>query len=254
VNRSTSKPMTRTPMTLRVAAIATTVFALAVPALAAPAGAATGGTRTAPNVAQQCKGAPIKPIVHADAVRRTSTLANLVTRLRTNKDPYGLNGPQISALQTASGGIAALDGQIAGTCYPSTAALKADAQKLFVDYRVYWLRGPQTAAIRAADALAGARVRLARVAAKAAPLVGSNANAQADLAAMNSALATADAKLGTPPNPAAAIAAAAGLQPAADMTNDTAVLESAHADLLAAKAALAAARASGLAVLNDLQG
>ena len=89
MTRSTSKPMTCTPMTLRVAAIATTVFALAVPALAAPAGAATGGTRATPNAAQQCKGASVKPIVHADAVRRTATLgeprrpAAARTRIRT---------------------------------------------------------------------------------------------------------------------------------------------------------------------------
>ncbi len=244
--------MTRS--TRRIGTVAATVFALAIPALAAPADAATGGARLTPNAAQQCKAAALKPIVHADAVRRTSTLANLVARLGTNKDPYGLNGPQKAALQAASAGITALDAQIAGTCYPSAAALKSDAQKLFVDYRVYWLRGPQTGAIRAADALAGARARLGQAAAKAAPLVGSNAKAQSDLAAMNRALATADAKLGTPPSVGSTIAAAAGLQPATDMTNDTAVLESAHSDLLAAKAALAAARAAGLALIGDLQG
>jgi hypothetical protein len=233
-------------------AAATVTLALAVPVLAGPA--AAGPAVTKPAAGAQCKGAAVKPVVHADAVRRTSTLANLVARLQTNKDPYGLNGPQITALQTASAGISALDAQIAATCYPTADALKADAQKLFVDYRVYWLRSPQTAAIRAADALAGARLRLGHVAAKAAPLVGSNANAQADLAAMNRALATADTKLGTAPNPGPTIAAAAGLQPAADMTNDTAALESAHADLLAAKAALADARAAGLKVLGDLQG
>ena len=172
----------------------------------------------------------------------------------TNKDPFGLNGPQIAALQTASAGITALDGQIAGTCYPTLAALRADAKKLFVDYRVYWLRGPQTRAIGAADASprrargwAGRRRRLR-------PLVGSNANAQTDLAAMNQALSAADAKLGTPPNAGPTIAPAAGLQPAADMTNDTAALQAAHADLLAARAALAEARADGLKVVGDLQG
>ena len=65
--------------------------------------------------------------------------------------------------------------------------------------------------------------------------VGANASAQADLAAMNQALSSADAKLGTPPSAGPSIAAVAGLQPAADMSHDTTVLQGAHADLLAVR-------------------
>jgi len=243
-----------TNKTMKFVALATAGVALVLVGLVAPVGASTLTPHTKPNSAEPCKGMAMKPAAHADAVRREATLANLVAKLQAHKDPYGLNGPQITALQTASAGIAALDAQIASTCYPTAAALKADAQKLFVDYRVYWLRGPQTAAIRAADSLAEARVRLGRAAAKAAPLVGSNPAAQADLAAMNTALSNADAKLGTPPTAPGSIATAAGLQPAADMTNNTAALQAVHGDLLAAKAALVEARAAGAKVINDLQG
>src|SRR6202043_513903 len=109
----------------------------------------------------QCKGTALKPLVHDDVVRRQAKLAALVADLQARRDPFGLNGPQISALQAASVGITALDGQIANTCYPTLAALRADATKIFVDYRVFWLRGPQTHVIEAADRLDEARSRLA---------------------------------------------------------------------------------------------
>jgi len=236
-------------------AYATTVVALGAPALSVvvPAGAAVTTPPTPAATTPQCRGAAVKPIVHADAVKREATLTTLVATLNARKDPYGLNGPQIAALQAANTGIAALDGQIASTCYPNLAALKTDATKLFVDYRVYWLRGPQTHAIQAADRLAEARTRLGHAAAKLAPLVGSNPSAQADLAAMNQSLSGADAKLGTPPTAGSSITDAAGLAPAADMTHDTAVLETARTDLIAAQAALAQARADGLRVVTDLQ-
>ena len=118
-------------------------------------------------------------------------------------------------------------------------ALKADATKLFVDYRVYWLRVPQTQGHRGRRSPRRGAVPARRTPRRSSrPLVGSNAAAQADLAAMNQALATADAKLGTPPAPGPNLAPVPGLQPAADMTHDTAVLQAAHNDLLAARAAL----------------
>lgn len=235
------------------AAVATTVVALGLAGFPTGAGAlASGSTNNAENSAP-CKGATVKPVVHADATRREATLTALVGALQARKDPYGVNGAQISALQAANASIAALDAQIAGTCYPTLPALKADATKLFVDYRVYWLRVPQSRGIEAADHLAEARTRLGAAATKLAPLVGSNAAAQADLAAMNQALATADAKLGTPPTPGPNLAPVPGLQPAADMTHDTAVLQAAHDDLVAARAALGEAKADGAKVVADLQ-
>jgi len=228
-------------------AAATAAATLGITALAGIAPASAVASTPA------CRGAAVKPVVHADARKREATLTTLGATLRARKDPFGLNGPQIAALQSANTAIAALDARIATTCYATVAALKADATRLFVDYRVYWLRGPQTHAIQAADRLAEARIRLGHAAAKLARLVGSKTTAQADLAAMNQSLAGADAKLGTPPTAGSSIVGVAGLVPAADMTHDTAVLEAARADLLAVRAALAQARADGLRVVTDLQ-
>jgi hypothetical protein len=242
VNRTTAKYL----------ALATTAAALVVSVVPAPAGALGGSPRSTGSTTAQCKGTALKPLVHDDVVRREAKLAALVADLQARRDPFGLNGSQISALQAASVGITALDGQIASTCYPTLAALRADATKIFVDYRVFWLRGPQTHVIEAADRLDEARSRLAEAAGLLAKRVGANASAQADLAAMNQALASADAKLGLPPSPGPSIVAVAGLQPAADMSHDTTVLQGAHAELLAVRAALADARSDGLKVISDL--
>lgn len=261
MNRTTNGPATKRLTTKRWAtkgvAVGSAVVALGLAGFTTSAGAlASGSTNNSTNAAKNtvpCKGAAVKPVVHADATRHEGTLTALVGALQARKDPYGVNGAQISALQAANASIAALDAQIASTCYPTLPALKADATKLFVDYRVYWLRVPQSKGIEAADHLAEARSRLGNAAAKLAPLVGSNAAAQADLAAMNQALATADAKLGTPPAAGPNLAPVPGLQPATDMTHDTAVLQAAHDDLLAARAALVEAHADGAKVVADLQ-
>jgi hypothetical protein len=229
---------------VRLVVVVSTLVALSIPALAAPAGAPAG----------QCKGDVVKARVHAAATRREVMLLKLVAKLQARQDPYALNAGQISALQSAASAITALDQQIQRTCYPTYAALHVDAVKLFVTYRVYWLRVPQTHAIEAADHLAEARQKLGGVAAKLAGLVGSNRQAQTDLAAMNQALTTSDAKLGTPPTPTATIAAIPGLQPALDMTADTQALITARQDLLAARLALSQARDDGAKVITDLRG
>lgn len=234
-------------------AFATSVVVLGVGSLALPAAALGSGPRGTTGAAAPCRAVSVKPVVHDDAVRREATLTALAARLRARKDPFGLNAPQIDALEAAKTAISALDGQIATTCYPSFDALKTDAKKLFVDYRVYWLRGPQTHVIEAADRLAEARTRLGKASAKLGALVGSNAAAATDLAAMNQDLANADSKLGTPPTAGPSIAAVVALLPAADMTHDSAVLQGARGDLVAVRAALAQARADGLKVVNDLQ-
>ena len=242
---------------MKSVAIGVTAFVLGLGVFAGPAGAVPNGTRgvtpAAPAATSACKGALVKPTVHNDALRREATLSSLVSKLQAHDDRFGLNGPQIAVLQSADSAIGALDTQIAGTCYPTLTALRTDSSKLFDEYRVYWLRVPQTNVIVAADSLAGARENLGAAASKLAPLVGTNAKAQADLAAMNAALASADAKLGTPPNAGASIVAAAGLVPAADMSNDTSVLQGAHSDLLAVSASIKQARGDGLAVVADLK-
>ena len=214
---------------------------------AAPAGAFGGAASNA------CRPfTVVKAKVHAAAVRREATLATLVAKLQARRDPWTLNASQISTLQSASAGISALDSKVQTTCYSDTAALRADATTLFTGYRVYWLRVPQTHGIEAADRLSEARTRLGAVATKLAAHVGTNAKAQADLAAMNQALTAADGVLGTPPTPAAHISALVSLAPAADMTADVAAMETARTDLQTVRASLVQARADGLAVLGDL--
>ncbi|MGO9872294.1 MAG: hypothetical protein ACLPVY_00725 [Acidimicrobiia bacterium] len=193
-----------------------------------------------------------KAFVHAAAERRETTLGLLVSTLQARQDPWSLNAGQIAALQNASSGISALDAQVQNTCYTTRAALRADATQLFTNYRVYWLRVPQTHAVEAADRLAEARSRLGTVATKLAGHVGTNTKAQAELSAMNQALAAADANLGTVPTPADAVASVLTLAPAADMTADVAAMETARADLIAARGALIQARTDGLAVIGDL--
>jgi len=194
-----------------------------------------------------------KAAVHAAAVKREATLARLVSTLQARRDPWSMNAGQIGALLSASSGITALDGQVQSTCYATIADFRADATKLFTDYRVYWLRVPQTHGIEAADWFADARTRLGAVAAKLASHVGTNGQAKTDLAAMNHALATADSKLGTPPNPAPDIAQLPKLAPAVDMTADVAAMEAARSDLKATRAALVEARADALKVVADLR-
>ena len=75
---------------------------------------------------------------------------------------------------------------------------------------MYWLRVPQTAVAPGGRRLAEARVRLGTASDRLAPLVGSNADAQTDLAAMNAALAAADAQLGVASALGPPIAAARG--------------------------------------------
>ncbi len=230
------------------ALVATLLVAVPADAKVSPArGAATTPTTAA------CKGVALKPTAHNDAVRREGTLADLVAKLQARTDPFNLNSAQISTLQAASSGISALDNTIQSTCYPTIAALRTDWRKMYDDYRVYWLRVPQSHGIEAADHLAEAQSKLTTVASKLAGYVGSNTQAQADLAAMNQQLQAAASKLGTPPTPSASMAAIVGLAPAADMTADTAALQAAHADLVAARAALTQARADGQKVIADLK-
>ena len=263
-------PQHRRPR-LTAALLAATIGALGLTgaALAAPAGAINGtrgaGTRGGGTTGAGTTGGKLgaatsscrdltapKARVHAAATGREATLAALVAKLQARQDPWSLNGPQISALQAASTAISALDAHVQSTCYTTRATFRADATPLWTNYRVYWLRVPQTHVIEAADRLADADAHLGTVATKLAGHVSGNPKAQTDLAAMNAAISAAAAKIGTPPTPTPNIAAVPSLQPAVDMTADVAAMEAARADLMSARSSLEQARADGLAVLTDL--
>lgn len=237
---------------------ATTVGLAALVPLALPsvAGAQTdGGPTTTPPTSARCRPAVVaKGRAAAEIQRRQATIADLLASLHSAPDPYGVNGAQTDALHAAATGLTQLGQQIATTCYPDAAAFKADASRIFVDYRIYALRVPQTKAIEAADHLGGARGRLQQVADGLAAVVGTNTKAKAELDAMNQSLAAADATLGHPPTLQGAMAAVPGLQPAKDLDPIKSALTAARSDLQATRQDLAAARRHAMAVLAALGG
>ncbi|HZP28943.1 MAG TPA: hypothetical protein VFC99_08320 [Acidimicrobiia bacterium] len=214
-----------------------------------PRPAVTAGTASAPAcrpfTAQRQR-------AHTDVAMRLTTLDQLTTTIIAAGDPYGVNGGQRAALGDARTGLVALDEKIQTGCYTDRTALDADTRTIFTGYRVYWLRVPQTHILEAADRLGAARQTLGASAAKLAGLVGDNAKAKADLAAMNDALANADAHVGNPPALGGSVGAVPALAPAVDMTADVAALKAARRDLEAARKALDTARRDALRVVADL--
>jgi hypothetical protein len=183
--------------------------------------------------------------VHAQVARREQTLTNLATVVRARPDPFGMNAAQLAVLQGAQTSVTALDTSIPSGCYETRAALIESAAPLFAGQRVYWLRVPQTQVIVACDYLADAQSRLTDAATKLATVAGSDANARADIAAMQTALATASAKLGIPPTADPSLRSVTTLHPAADMSRNDATIENARVNLTTARAALDTARAAG---------
>jgi hypothetical protein len=217
---------------------------------ASAAGARTiGRLPTAP----PCKAVNFKPGVHRAATAREQTLKALADALRTHVNPDDLNGAQVGALQSANSSLAALDSHIASTCYSTFAAFRADAAKVWDDYRVYWLRVPQTHVIGATDHLEKVATRLEAVAQKLSKYARTDVQSQADYAALTSDLAQATKAVGSPPNAAAVITTAANLLPAKDMAADDAALQAAHAALAEARGALNAARADAYKMIADLK-
>jgi hypothetical protein len=235
----------RTLTTACVAAMLVTL--VAIPAGAAPRTPRPTKPACLPLTLQRSK-------VHTAAHNRTKTLAALESALEKRNDPWSVNGAQLTALRNASSGITALDQQIQRACYPTVAAFRADASKLLTDYRVYWLRAPQTHQIEAADHLGEASKRLHALATKLAAFAGTNAQVQADVAHMNAALAAADTALGVTPTLAANIAKVPTLQPAKDMTANVAALHAARADLKTAHTQLVAAHKAAAQAIKDLGG
>jgi hypothetical protein len=195
-----------------------------------------------------------KQAAHDAVTKRLTTLDQLAGYLQAAGDPYQANVGQQGALAGAKSGLGALDQKIQSTCYTDRATLTADSRTIYTDYRVYWLRVPQTRIIESADHLGVARQALGGSAAKLAGLVGDNAKAKTDLDAMNQALASADAHVGNPPVLGGSVAAAPGLAPAVDMTADVTALKAARQDLAAARNALETARRAGVRVVADLGG
>ncbi len=190
---------------------------------------------------------------HAEAARRETTLTTLSSALTGAQDPWGVNSGLLSTLANAKSNLVALDQRIQSSCYPTREGLRADVATIFAGYRVYWLRVPQSRIVEEADHLGVARGKLASVAQTLTGLVGGNAQAQADLTAMDHALASFDSTLGTVPNLTSHVAAVPGLVPAQDMSGNVAAMQAARADLKTARQALGQAATDAKKVVADLK-
>lgn len=251
---NTTTPPTTPTRRRRALAVGLVGLSALVP-VALPAAAGAEDSRSAPPTTSEA----CKPFTHAreriatEIARRQATIVELVASLQAASDPYGVNGGQIAALQSSANGLTALGQQISTACYPDVASLRADAQKVLFEHRIYALRVPQSRVIEAADRLGTARNELQSVADTLATKVGDDAEARAELDAMNQALADADSVIGRPPTLTGAPADVVALEPAQDLDPTRAALtaardavKSAHQDLASArdhaKAAVAALR------------
>ncbi len=117
--------------------------------------------------------AAAKPVVcgtvtraHREALGREKLLSRLVGSLQRAPDPFGLNARQLSTLDQARSGIAALDQQISAIPCDAKRAVADPLVNALVGYRVYWLRLPQTRLIEAYDHLEAARQDLTQAMAR----------------------------------------------------------------------------------------
>jgi len=184
--------------------------------------------------------------------RREATLSGLESALSAAQDPWQVNSGMTTALGSAASGLTTLNQQIQTACYSSEFAIRASVDSIFTAYRVYWLRVPQTDVIVTADHLGVARQQLGSVAQRLAGLVGSNTQAQSDLAAMNGALSSFDTAMGTIPNLQGPVAAVPSLQPALDMTSDVGAIQAARSTLQNARNSLGQAATDAGKVVTDL--
>lgn len=222
------------------------VSAAAIVAIAVPATAEA----SAPSA---CVAAPIvKQKATAEIERRQHTITELLASLGAAGDTYEVNGPQATALQSASSGLTELGQKITTTCYPDAASLKVDVEQIFLGYRIYALRVPQTKVIEAADRLGSARNELQAVADRLTPAVVGNETATAELHAMTAEIAAADATIGRPPALVGSVAAVPALTPAKDLDPTRAALQAARTDLVAARTHLGAARDHARAAIAAL--
>lgn len=231
-------------MRLRRAGFAALVVAAAAGASAVRPATATRGA---------CAGAALEPLVHTAASSRETVLDGLTAVMHAAPDRYALNAPQARALATARASLAATDAAVQAGCNATLTEFRAAVAPIYAGARVYWLRVPQTKEIEAADRLSAVAAGLAVVAARLAAYVRPKTPAAGALGAMRDQLAVANKLLGTAPQPAAHLATTARLEPAVDMTADDAALRRERLDLQHADAALVAAKADGLAVLDDLR-
>ena len=177
------------------------------------------------------------------ALRERLTVAKSVVRLG---DEHRL--ALTTQLQEQINGLTSLSARIQGDT--DEAILRADAQRIVTDYRVYVLTIPKARGVLVADIELAATDRLTRIADRLANAIDQarrdTTEAREDLASMRSKLAAVDAAV--PPIPAELLA----LQPAGYPANH-AVLEQARQSLRTGRSDLADATILARRVIADLK-
>jgi chromosome segregation ATPase len=177
------------------------------------------------------------------ALRERLTVAKSIVRL-SDEDRSALT----TQLQEQINGLTSLGARIQGDTDEAT--LRADAQRIVTDYRVYVLTIPKARGVMVADIEVAASDRLTRIAERLANAIDQarrdTTEAQEDLASMRSKLAAVDTAV--LPIPAELLA----LQPAGYAANH-AVLEQARQSLRTGRSDLADAAILARRVIADLK-
>jgi hypothetical protein len=141
--------------------------------------------------------ASVRSFAECEINRRLTTLAGLSSRVAASKAITGADAATLAAeIAAQESGLAALGARIdTETTLP---ALRADLVRIVTEYRVYMLVVPQVNLAIAADAVAAAQARFDQVSTALVARIASaraagkdTIAAQADLAAMETALAAA---------------------------------------------------------------
>jgi len=218
-------------------------------ALAVAAGGLGGVGPGAPAGAQQVRLEAAKRVATGAITRRVLALRERITAAKSivrlsDEDRTALT----TQLQSQIDGLTTLNSKIQGD--GDEATVRADAQSIVTDYRVYLLTIPKARGVVVADIELTAADRLTRVADRLAAAIdqgkGDTGKAAADLAALRAKIAAVTAAVS--PLPAQLLA----LQPAA-YPNNHPVLEQVHQALRTNRAALADAATLARQVLADLK-
>jgi hypothetical protein len=223
----------------------------AVVVAAALAVALTGsvGLAPVPAGAQQVRLAAAKQVAAGAITRRVLALRELTTAAKgivrlTDAD----RGALTSQLQDQVNGLTSLNAKIQGDADEAT--VRADAQKIVTDYRVYVLTIPKARGIVASDIELYAADRLTKLADRLQSTIDGlskdTTKAKADLASLRAKLTTASGAVS--PLPAGLLA----LQPSGYPGNRT-TLEQARTSLRTGRANLADAAVLARQVIADLK-
>jgi hypothetical protein len=208
------------------------------------------GLRPAPAGAQQIRVEAAKKVATGAITRRVLALRQLITAAKSTVLVREADRAALTTqLQNQVDGLTSLNAQIQGDT--DEAAVRADAQKIVDDYRVYVLTVPKARGIVVSDIELIAADRLTKLADRLSKAIDQasgkdTTKAKADLASLRTKVASVTGAVS--PLPATLLA----LQPAGYPDNH-ATLEQTRAALRTGRAALADAATLARAVIADLK-